>query len=1307
MKTIFLFRFIAVIFTMSLFIATVSQANWQQKRETSNLKLSQSGAWERGSDNNTPNISNNSNTRDNQHSKSDLLPEGVTKDCLNSLTDENGNKIIQDNETSRTQEDPEGDALQRKIFNGFAAANNFGTSASSAGDVNGDGYNDIIVGANGYSGNTGRAYIFYGGANMNTVPDVIMTGEAASNNFGISVSTAGDVNGDGYSDVIVGAQGYSSSTGRAYIFFGGASMNNAVDVILTGETTNNSFGYSVSLAGDVNGDGYSDVITGAIGYSSGTGRAYIYFGGSSMNNVSDVIMTGEAVNNSFGISVSSAGDMNGDGYSDVVAGASGYSSNTGRVYVYFGSSSMNNAADVTMTGVAVNNSFGISVSGAADVNGDGYSDVIAGANDYASGTGRVYIFFGSSSVNNAADVIMTGEGGGNYLGISVSNAGDVNGDGYSDVIAGAYGYGSGIGRAYIFFGGSVMNNLADVTVTGDGSTTYNFGRCVSSAGDVNGDGYSDAIVCEYSYNSSTGRVYLYDYFLKNEIIKDQVFTGSAPGDYFSNSVSSAGDFNGDGYSDVAVSASNFNSLFGGVYVYYGGQVMDNVADLTLSGVGVQNYFGASVSSGDVNGDGYSDLIIGAPGFNVYTGRAYIYYGSSSPDNTPDVTIGGVVYNPYAGFGSSVSSAGDLNGDGYTDVIIGANGDNSNTGKTYIYFGGSSMNNVEDVTMTGEAVNNYFGSSVSACDVNGDGYSDAIVGAYGNTTNTGKAYIYYGGYSMNNVADVIMTGEATGNKFGYSVSNAGDVNRDGYSDAIVGAYGYSSSTGRSYIYYGGSIMNNVADVTMTGETTNNQFGFSVAAAGDMNSDGYSDVIVGANTYNSNTGRAYLFFGGSTMNNVSDVTMSGEGTNYSFGYAVSSAGDVNGDGYLDLITGATDYNSSTGRSYIYLGSAISPKPILNYVKDVPNDQGGKVSLKWARSAHDISSNNLITSYSVFRSFPPSGGNFAWQEVATVTARLLPFYSYIDNTPYDSTSGNSGTFFYRIRANTSNISEFWYSGMISGRSIDNIAPLMLSPFTAAPIINDVRLNWKRSASTDLLNYVLYRSTSPTIDINTQPVFATTTDSTYLDTSPLSGVYYYFAVAQDIHNNKSPVAVAESPNMTLNLTMFIEGFYNSGTNSQVSDTITVQLRNSVSPFALVDAAKAVVTSSGNAVLKFGDAPSGQYYIVVKHRNSIETWSKAGGEIFTVSGTVNYNLTTTSSQAFGNNIISVDASPVRFAVYSGDVNQDGIIDGSDISDVENDAAIALSGYVKTDLTGDNFVDASDVSVVENNAAISVSVITP
>jgi hypothetical protein len=403
---------------------------------------------------------------------------------------------------------------------------------------------------------------------------------------------------------------------------------------------------------------------------------------------------------------------------------------------------------------------------------------------------------------------------------------DFNGDGYSDAIVGAYLYNSQQGRAYIYFGGSTMDNTADVTMTGEATSNY-FGQSVASAGDVNGDGYSDAIVGAPNYNSNQGRV----------------------------------------------------------YIYLGGSSMDNTADVIMVGE-AGSRFGQSVAvAGDVNGDGYSDAIVGG------IQRAYIYFGGSPMNSTADVTMTGE--GAMNGFGCSVASAGDTNGDGYGDAIVG-----DSIGRVYIYFGNSTMDSTADVTMTGEATGNDFGYSVaSAGDVNGDGYSDAIVGAKSYNSSQGRVYIYFGGTTMNNAADITMTGEATSNQFGYSVASAGDVNRDGYCDVIVGAYYYNSGQGRAYIYFGGSTMDNTADVTMTGEATNDYFGRGVASAGDVNGDGYSDEIAGANGYNSRQGRAYVYLGGSTMNNIADVTMTGEATSNEFGYSVASTGDRNGDGYCD--------------------------------------------------------------------------------------------------------------------------------------------------------------------------------------------------------------------------------------------------------------------------------------------------------------------------------------------------------------------------------------------------------------------------
>lgn len=188
-----------------------------------------------------------------------------------------------------------------------------------------------------------------------------------------------------------------------------------------------------------------------------------------------------------------------------------------------------------------------------------------------------------------------------------------------------------------------------------------------------------------------------------------------------------------------------------------------------------------------------------------------------------------------------------------------------------------------------------------------------------------------------------------------------------------------------------------------------------------------------------------------------------------------------------------------------------------------------------------------------------------------------------------------------------------------------------------------------------------------------------------------------------------AGSAYSTSTIKVIPEGLYNSATNKlNRKDTVRIYLRNAVSPFSIVDSAKSVIDSiTFNGSYTFTNAPSGNYYIQTKHRNSIETWSKSGGETYNLGSAFSYDFTALSSQAYGSNMIQVDATPIRFAIYSGDIDQDGIIDASDVSIVDNDASNSLSGYVASDLNRDDFIDASDISIVENNSYRGVIAITP
>ena len=715
----------------------------------------------------------------------------------------------------------------------------FGVAVATAGDVNGDGYSDVIVGESGYSnGQTfeGRAYVYLGSASgLASTPAWTAESDQASAHFGLSVATAGDVNVDGYSDVIVGAKDYSNgqpNEGAAYVYLGSAS-GLAASPAWTAESNKAYayFGNSVATAGDINGDGYADVIVGAYNYDNlpiSTGQVYVYLGSAS-GLASSPAWTAESDQASayFGRSVSTAGDVNGDGYSDVIVGSLGER----RAYVYLGSASGLPSSPAWTPLGDVGSAFGYSVATAGDVNGDGYSDVIVGGYYYTNGQtqeGRAYVYLGSpSGLASASGWTAESDQAAGQFGRSVATAGDVNGDGYADVIVGAEYYDNGQadeGRAFVYLGSATgLATSPAWTAESDQAGAY-FGRSVSTAGDVNGDGYSDVIVGAWAFDNgetNEGRAYAYLGSVSG-LASSPAWTAESnqANAFFGRSVATAGDVNGDGYSDVIVGAEyydNDQTNEGRAYVYLGSVSGLSASPVwTAEGDQANAAFGASVSTaGDVNGDGYSDVIVGAPTYDngeTDEGRAYVYLGSASGlAASPAWTAEG--NQATALFGRSVATAGDVNGDGYSDVIVGAylydNGE-TDEGRAYLYLGSASGLAASPAwTAESDQAGAGFGYSVAtAGDINGDGYSDVIVGAYlydNGQTDEGRAYLYLGSASGLSPSPAwTAESDQAAADFGISVAMAGDVNGDGYSDVIVGAHLFDNvetDEGRAYVYYG--------------------------------------------------------------------------------------------------------------------------------------------------------------------------------------------------------------------------------------------------------------------------------------------------------------------------------------------------------------------------------------------------------------------------------------------------------------------------------------------------------------------------
>ena len=411
-----------------------------------------------------------------------------------------------------------------------------------------------------------------------------------------------------------------------------------------------------------------------------------------------------------------------------------------------------------------------------------------------------------------------------------------------------------------------LDTKPDLILTGPTKSYTQYGD-YPRFGDVNGDGYEDLLVAGASrYNNSQGRLYLY-YGGKNMDDKpDEIFTGEKVGDLFGEDAYLA-DVNGDGYADVVTGALGYNNRQGRVYIFYGGSDLDKNADLILDGEPrTQGAFGLSMTAGDFNNDGYDDVVVCASSFNNKTGRVYLFYGGDPMDTTVDLIFDGENENDR--FGRDINNpkmVGDVNGDGYNDLLISTRTWNywegvSGQGRAYLYYGGpgTSMDTTCDKTFTGENERDDFGVAGCIFDIDNDGFDDVIIGARRYNDPRGRVYLYWGGKDMDTIADQTFDGE--GGSFGCGL-DAGYVNGDVYGDFIVAApyYGGKPWSGKAYLFYGDikARINTICDKTFTLPTDSDNRPQQLAL-GDLHNDNYPEVAIGGNFYNNGQGRVWIYY-----------------------------------------------------------------------------------------------------------------------------------------------------------------------------------------------------------------------------------------------------------------------------------------------------------------------------------------------------------------------------------------------------------------------------------------------------------------
>jgi hypothetical protein len=809
-------------------------------------------------------------------------------------------------------------------------------------------------------------------------------GALAGDNSGSSVADAGDVNKDGYQDILVGAYRTDlpgkADAGAVYLVFGSPGRStNTIDtaaamlpkgIKISGVNAGDYWGISVSGAGDVNQDGIDDFIIGGYQFdpSSRTdaGAAVVIFG--KTNDWADIDLAsftsgsagfwiyGAATGDMCGKAVNCAGDVNGDGAADLIVGCDWADPlakpQAGTSYVIFGHNTAfttidlsffnTGAAGFRIFGAAVEDYSGNSVSGAGDVDGDGYGDIIVGAPYYDGPSGRTdsgaaYVIFGHSGATAFTDIDLatlsssqgfgvTGATASSYLGRPVSCAGDINHDGYGDVIIG-----TSANKAYIILGhfsramftNLDLNTFTAGTVGFAVSGTGDFGNRVSGGGDVNGDGVDDVVIAAPTY-SSTGAAFIVYGRFHGAFTDINVLTGLPTVD---------------GFKIVGVSST--------------------AGDWRVALVR------------DFDGDGVGDVLLGTqfadPSGRIDAGAAYLVYGElSAPTSQPSRQPTGQPSRQPTRQPSQHPSSQPSRLPSRQPTTQPSRQPTSQPSRQPSTRPTSSPVSErsgdvdletwskpgQGLEVVGASVSYRLGRAVGSGDFNKDGYQDLLIGAYFadvlGRTEAGAVYLVFGSASRSlstiDTANAITTTGvkilgAAADWWGWSVSGAGDFNKDGIDDILIGAIQFDPPSrgagGGAVVIFGktsgwadidlASFTSGSAGFWIHGAAEGDHGGGSVSGAGDVNGDGIGDVLFGAQGHDPpgrmDAGAAYVIFGHATgpFNTVNLTSFTSGSAGFKIigaiaadhtGEWVARAGDINGDGFDDIFTASMYYDRAGG-------------------------------------------------------------------------------------------------------------------------------------------------------------------------------------------------------------------------------------------------------------------------------------------------------------------------------------------------------------------------------------------------------------
>ncbi len=904
--------------------------------------------------------------------------------------------------------------------------------------------------------------------------------------YGANVVNLGDFNADGYEDIAISADGENGGNGKVYFYFGSENPDRNPDFTLEPDETQNTFGYSIASAGDFNADGFPDFVLSSLNYG-GTPEVMIYFGGLLYDDIPDVYLQDHwGGNNGFGEKVAGVRDINGDGIDDIAVLSGNF------IEVYFGSVNppQNKDADLIFSQVATN------VAYCGDINGDGFNDLLA-ANVME---GEAFVYKGGPELDTTPDLFFISSGVETSFGYSISGNGDINGDGLNDIIIGEMGYNDYSGAVYVFFGktdifesSEVMDYPEDFIF--EGTENAQFGSAVAIVKDVNGDGKDEIAVAGSNINYMS----LFNGSQRLDKAESQRFHAIDDEYEYFSTITSA-DFDGDGYSEI----------FGGCYEF------DKVYEFMRAKSIVRNYDyffpidggETSFSGGDINGDGFDDIILYKYSSYYYTVfEIEIIYGGDKFDNGIAYQTNVNIYEEYL----RAKFIGDFNVDGFEDFAIGnsifygnANGEPVQEVREDFHFitsGDFNSDGIPDIVYYNENDEKWviYGNDVLTPikledvsknlyvnDFNGDGFDDVI--SVNSSDFTIRVYLgsQYGIYTYR----TLYLSEELNPMQIFSSHALGDLNGDN-ADEFQIYYRDQSNRTHSVI-----ILGNPPQQPFTLNYIQGPVVYSkLEVKGDINNDGLDDFISSSN----------IFFGKREIDDYYyssyDLKLEPEGISYG-GFA-----DFNGDGLTDVYT--VTYMQDI---YVYLGTPINEAPRFVSVKDVPGDQGGKVTLTWFKSGYD---GGKVNAYQIERSIAPAGSGFAWEVIGTVPASRFNYYSFTAPTLFDQTPENNANTYFRITALTENPEVFYRSNILYGNSVDNLAPTAVSGLKAVRESDAARISWKLNSEPDMKNYLVYRSVSEEVSFDTLDVYGTVNDSVFVDENPLEVSVYYFVRPVDVHEN------------------------------------------------------------------------------------------------------------------------------------------------------------------------------------------------